>query len=154
MHRPRHDRLQHRLQVERRADRLPDLAERRELIDRPGERLGALLQLLEQPRFWIAITACSQKVVSRAISFSENGPTRSRPTNTAPMPRPPEIMGAKTMDLEPVMRQPWRIASGTSRAVFDVGKCATPRRRLSTFPPWRVGPVRIQSMYSSRLRPR
>src|SRR5258706_241518 len=43
-----HDGLQHGLQVERRADRVPHLAQRRELPHRACERLRARLQLLEQ----------------------------------------------------------------------------------------------------------
>ena len=47
---PRHDGGEHRLQVERRGDRLPDLAERGELPDRALELGRARLQLGEQPR--------------------------------------------------------------------------------------------------------
>ena len=46
----RHDGRQHRLEVERRADRLADRAERLELLDGPRQVLRARLQLLEQPR--------------------------------------------------------------------------------------------------------
>ena len=48
--RARHDGLQHGVEIERRADRLADLAERAELLDGAAQLLGALLQLAEQPR--------------------------------------------------------------------------------------------------------
>ena len=46
--RPRDDGLEHRLDIERRAHRLADLPERRELVDRAGELTRPRLQLLEQ----------------------------------------------------------------------------------------------------------
>ena len=48
LHRPGHDRLEHGLQLERRTDRLPHLAQRRELPHRARERLGTRIQHLEQ----------------------------------------------------------------------------------------------------------
>ena len=48
LHRPGDDRLEHDLEVQRRTDRLPDLAERRELSDGASERLGTRIQHLEQ----------------------------------------------------------------------------------------------------------
>src|SRR5262245_8269524 len=48
LHGPRHDGGEHRLQIERRADRLADLAERGELPDRARQLLRPRLQLLEQ----------------------------------------------------------------------------------------------------------
>ena len=42
------DRRQHLVEVEARADRLADLAERAQLVDRARELLAALLELLEQ----------------------------------------------------------------------------------------------------------
>ena len=45
---PRHDRGQHRLEIERGADRAADLAQRRELLDRARQLLRPRLQLLEQ----------------------------------------------------------------------------------------------------------
>ncbi len=48
--RARHDGLQDRVEVERRADGLADVAERAELLDRAAQLAGALLQLAEQPR--------------------------------------------------------------------------------------------------------
>ena len=45
----RDDRVEHRLDVERRADGLADLAQRRQLLDRAGQLARPRLQLLEQP---------------------------------------------------------------------------------------------------------
>ena len=50
LHGPRHDGREHRLELERRADGLTHLAQRRELADRAGQRRRPLLQLVEQPR--------------------------------------------------------------------------------------------------------
>ena len=46
---PRDDGGQHRLEIERRADRTADLAEGRELLDGAGQLLRPRLQLGEQP---------------------------------------------------------------------------------------------------------
>ena len=46
---PRHDGREHRSEIQRRADGLPDLAQRRELAHGAGQRGGPLLQLVEQP---------------------------------------------------------------------------------------------------------
>src|SRR5215467_14317421 len=45
--RPEHDRIEHRLHVERRSDRAADLAERGQLLDGLGQLCGARLQFLE-----------------------------------------------------------------------------------------------------------
>ena len=49
LHGPGHDGREHGRELERRADRLADLAQRRELADRARQRRRPLLQLLEQP---------------------------------------------------------------------------------------------------------
>ena len=47
-HRPRHDGGQNRRKIERRVDRLADLAERLQLLHRARELAGAFTQLFEQ----------------------------------------------------------------------------------------------------------
>ena len=49
LHGPGHDGREHGRELQRRADRLPDLAQRRELADRARQRRRPLLQLLEEP---------------------------------------------------------------------------------------------------------
>ena len=64
----RDDRAQHRLEIERRAHRLADLAQRLQLVDRARElRRCAPRAPLNSRTFSIAITAWSAKVCSSAI---------------------------------------------------------------------------------------
>jgi hypothetical protein len=49
LRRPRDDGIEHGLEIERRVDRLGDLAERAQLLDRAREFTGAGTQFIEQP---------------------------------------------------------------------------------------------------------
>ena len=80
-----HDRLQHRVEIERRIDGLADFAERLELADRPGKLGRARLHLLNRRTFSIAITAWSAKVVSRSICLRLNGRFSRRRITSTPM---------------------------------------------------------------------
>ena len=71
-----HDGLEHRVQVERRAERPTDLPERGELFHRL--RVSSSVRAfnsLSSRAFSIAMTAWSAKVLSSAISDSANGPS-------------------------------------------------------------------------------
>ena len=64
--------------------------------------------------FWIAITACSAKVLSNASCLSENAPLNGRPTQSVPIARPSESIGANTIESVPSVRHPSRDVAGIS----------------------------------------
>ena len=79
------DRREHRLQVERRADRLADLAQRLELLDRARELRVRASSSWNRRTFSMAITAWAAKVSSSVICLSENGRTSMRRMTMTPI---------------------------------------------------------------------
>ncbi len=77
---------------------------------------------LNSRAFSMPIAAWSANDFNSAISFAENGPTKSRPTNIAPMPRPSQSSGAKIIDLVPIIRDPSRAPVGTPSPFRMSGK--------------------------------
>jgi hypothetical protein len=93
--RARDDRREHGFEVERRAHRLPDLAERAELAHRLG-------QLVEQRTFSIAMTAWSANVVTSSTCLSVNGSTRVFHSTITPSSVSPASIGtARSCDSRP-----------------------------------------------------
>ena len=112
------DGQQHGIEVERRADRLADFAQRAHFLDRARERLGARLDLLEQAHVLdaiIAITAWSAKVLSSSTCASGKDPAVARATQITPTTWPSRTIGTA----EPCAAA---AARGNAPAIIGVGE--------------------------------
>ena len=94
LHRLGDDGRQHGFEIERRVDRLADLAKRLQLL-RPSARAPRFARCSSSSRrvFSMAMTAWSAKVRSSAICFSDSGPGETRTTLSAPIAASPRSIG-------------------------------------------------------------
>ena len=124
-----HDRLEHRVQVQRRADRPADFAQRREL---PTDRVSSAVRArtpVNRRTFSMAITAWLANVWRSAICFSVKVRTSSRAMTITPMGVPSAASAPPALS-EPRTRP--RVAMlGYSGSLRDVRACGRRGRRTA-----------------------